>query len=60
MEGKHKGVQMFKDLKKNVSDWNDEEQIKNISLPYWIKAFDRSGLIYGMYVVLSQIPGQIY
>ena len=44
-----KVVQMFEDLKKNVSDWNDEEQIiEYLTALLDKKAFDRSGLIYGM------------
>ncbi|MDD2189817.1 MAG: citrate/2-methylcitrate synthase [Eubacteriales bacterium] len=44
-----KVVQMFDDLKKNVTDWKDEDQI----LAYLNdllnkKAFDNAGLIYGM------------
>lgn len=44
-----KVVQMFDDLKRNVSDWEDERQVRN----YLIKllngeAFDGAGLIYGV------------
>ncbi len=45
----HKVVAMMEDLKKNVTDWNDEEQIKNYLVQLLNKnAFDKSGLIYGM------------
>lgn len=44
-----KVVQMFEDLKKNVSDWESEQQVsaylKNV---LYKNAFDREGLIYGM------------
>lgn len=41
--------QMFDDIKKNVSDWNDDEEIKQYLAKLLGKeAFDRSGLIYGM------------
>ena len=40
---------MFKDMKKNISDINDEEEIKSYLLKLLRKeAFDKSGLIYGM------------
>ncbi len=40
---------MFDDLKKNVSDWKDEEEIKSYLKKLLNKeAFDKSGLIYGM------------
>ena len=40
---------MFEDLKINVKDWADDEQISNyLSEIIDKKAFDRSGLIYGM------------
>ncbi|MBK5261893.1 MAG: citrate/2-methylcitrate synthase [Peptostreptococcaceae bacterium] len=44
-----KVVEMFEDLKKNVSDWTDEKQIYEY-LKDLIdkKGFDKSGLIYGM------------
>lgn len=44
-----KVVQMFDDMKKNVSDWTDEDEIR-----YYLhqllhrNAFDKAGLIYGM------------
>ena len=44
-----KVVEMFKDMKKNISDINDEEEIKSYLLKLLRKeAFDKSGLIYGM------------
>ena len=44
-----KVVQMFDDLKANVKDWSDEEQIKDYLKALLHKdAFDKSGLIYGM------------
>ncbi|MBF4509723.1 MAG: citrate/2-methylcitrate synthase [Aeromicrobium sp.] len=44
-----KMVRMFDDLKRNVSDWTDDEQIEAYLLRVLGKdAFDRSGLIYGM------------
>lgn len=40
---------MFEDIKLNVKDWNDEEEISDyLSDILDKKAFDRSGLIYGM------------
>jgi len=44
-----KVVEMFKDMKKNIRDINDEEEIKSYLLKLLRKeAFDKSGLIYGM------------
>ena len=44
-----KVVQMFEDLKKNVTDWADEEQISRYLRALLHKeAFDKAGLIYGM------------
>lgn len=44
-----KVVEMFNDLKKNVSDWTDEKQVENYLRDLLNKkAFDKSGLIYGM------------
>ena len=44
-----KVVEMFKDMKKNIHDINDEEEIKSYLLKLLRKeAFDKSGLIYGM------------
>ncbi len=44
-----KVVQMFDDIKANVKDWTDEEEIKEYLKKLLHKeAFDKSGLIYGM------------
>ncbi len=44
-----KVVQMFDDIKANVKDWSDEEEIKAYLTKLLHKeAFDKSGLIYGM------------
>lgn len=44
-----KVVQMFEDMKKNLTDWCDEEAIKNYLRGLLNKqGFDKSGLIYGM------------
>lgn len=44
-----KVVQMFDDIKVNVKDWSDEEEIKAYLTKLLHKeAFDKSGLIYGM------------
>lgn len=44
-----KVVQMFDDIKVNVKDWSDEEEIKAYLAKLLHKeAFDKSGLIYGM------------
>ncbi len=44
-----KVVEMIRDLKENVSDWSDREQVKEYLTKLLNKeAFDRSGLIYGM------------
>jgi len=44
-----KVVQMFDDIKMNVKDWSDEEEIKAYLAKLLHKeAFDKSGLIYGM------------
>ena len=44
-----KVVQMFEDLKKNVADWKDEEQVAvYLKALLHKEAFDRAGLIYGM------------
>jgi citrate synthase len=44
-----KVVQMFRDMKEKISDWNDDDEI-NVYLEKLLKkeGFDRSGLIYGM------------
>jgi citrate synthase len=44
-----KVVQMFEDLKQNISDWTDDRQIEDYLMKLLNKeAFDRSGLIYGI------------
>lgn len=44
-----KVVQMFEDMKKNVSDWADEDEVSNyLSDLLNKKAFDHAGLIYGL------------
>ena len=44
-----KAVQMFDELKKEVKDWNDEQQIEAYLIKLLSKdAFDKTGLIYGM------------
>ena len=44
-----KVLQMFDDLKENVKDWNDENALKSyLQNILDKKAFDNSGLIYGM------------
>ena len=44
-----KVVQMFDDLKQNVTDWEDEEEITEYLRALLHKeAFDKAGLIYGM------------
>lgn len=44
-----KVVQMFEDMKPNLGDWNDEEEIENHLARLLNKeAFDRAGLIYGI------------
>lgn len=44
-----KVTQMFEDMKKNISDWEDEEEVKKyLSELLNKKAFDKTGLIYGM------------
>ncbi len=44
-----KVVQMFEDIKKNISDWTDEKQIEQYLIDILDKkAFDGAGLIYGM------------
>ncbi len=44
-----KVVQMFEDMKQNVKDWNDDEEISNYLKALLHKqAFDKAGLIYGM------------
>lgn len=44
-----KVVQMFNDIKENIKDWNDDEEISAYLLKLLRKeAFDKQGLIYGM------------
>lgn len=44
-----KVVQMFEDMKQQISDWEDERQIEDYLVKLLNKqAFDRSGLIYGI------------
>ncbi len=44
-----KVVQMFEDIKQNVKDWNDDEEIESyLDKILNKKAFDKSGLIYGI------------
>lgn len=44
-----KVVSMFQDMKKEVKDWEDEDQVRNYLKRLLNKeAFDRRGLIYGM------------
>ena len=44
-----KVVRMFEDLKKNVHDWKDDEEIERyLRALLHGEAFDRAGLIYGM------------
>jgi citrate synthase len=44
-----KVVSMFQDMKKEVSDWTDEEEVRTYLKKLLHKeAFDRKGLIYGM------------
>lgn len=41
--------QMFEDMKRSISDWKDEDEIKNYLTKLLHKeAFDKAGLIYGM------------
>ncbi len=51
-----KVVQMFDEIKKNVKDWTDEDEIRDFLRKLLHKeAFDKSGLIYGMgHAVYSQ------
>ncbi|MFZ2537924.1 MAG: citrate/2-methylcitrate synthase [Oscillospiraceae bacterium] len=44
-----KVVGMFEDMKKNLKDWHDREEVSNYLIALLRKeAFDKSGLIYGM------------
>lgn len=51
-----KVAMMFDDMKQNVKDWTDEEELKNYLRKLLHKeAFDKAGLIYGMgHAVYSQ------
>lgn len=45
----HKVIQMFEDIKKQVKNWNDDEEVEAyLSRLLSRDAFDRSGLIYGI------------
>lgn len=40
---------MFNDMKENLKDWNDDEEVENYLAKLLNKeAFDKSGLIYGI------------
>lgn len=44
-----KVVRMFEDMKKNISDWSDDDEIENYLHGLLAKErFDKAGLIYGM------------
>ena len=44
-----KVVRMFEDMKKNVHDWTDEEEVaRYLKALLHKEAFDKAGLIYGM------------
>lgn len=44
-----KVVEMFEDIKHNVEDWEDDEEVENYLMKLLNKeAFDKSGLIYGV------------
>ncbi len=44
-----KVIEMFEDIKENVKDWEDEDEIRSYLIDILDKkAFDKSGLIYGM------------
>lgn len=44
-----KVVKMFNDMKEKISNWNDEDEVRNYLKALLHKeAFDKSGLIYGM------------
>ncbi len=44
-----KVIQMFEDIKNNIKDWEDEEEVASYLTDILNKkAFDKSGLIYGM------------
>jgi citrate synthase len=40
---------MFEDMKKNISDWKNEREVREYLVALLIKkAFDKAGLIFGM------------
>lgn len=44
-----KVIQMFEDMKRNISDWKNEREVREYLLALLNKkAFDKAGLIYGM------------
>lgn len=44
-----KVVQMFEDMKENIKDWTDEDEVRNYLYALLNReAFDKSGLIYGI------------
>ncbi len=44
-----KVIQMFEDMKENIKDWEDEDEVRNYLYKLLHKeAFDKSGLIYGV------------
>lgn len=44
-----KVIRMFEDIKQNIKDWNDDNEVENYLMKLLNKeAFDRSGLIYGI------------
>lgn len=44
-----KAMNMMNDMKEQVSDWNDDEEVKNYLVKIMNKeAFDKAGLIYGL------------
>ena len=54
-----KVVHMFDEMKQEVKDWKDEDEIKNYLLKLLNKeAFDHSGLIYGMGHAVYSISDQ--
>jgi hypothetical protein len=45
----HKVTEMVNDIKENISDWTDEEELLNYLVKIMRKeAYDHSGLVYGM------------
>ena len=51
---------MFKELEKNISDWSDDEEIRQyLNKILHKEAFDRTGVIYGMgHAVLFNIGSE--